>query len=133
MSDEIPRISIALVVGGDDFNPELLSQAIGIDSTRVWLQKIPHLRERPDLPNCEWEYKLEKFECWSIDDAIRQMLNVFWSKKEILSSFVSGNNLSTAIVLYVFNKDADPEYVISLDTMKQIVELEAELCMQLDE
>lgn len=133
MSDECPKISVSLVVGGDDFDPETLSQRMDIAPTRVWSQKIQHLRERSDLPNCEWEYKLEKLETGSIDDAIRKVLDVFWEKKDSLRDFVADNKLSVAIVLYVFNEEMDPEYVISPNTMKRLAECGAELCMQLDD
>ena len=133
MSDDCPRISVSLVVGGDDFDTAQLSHVLSINPTRVWSQKIPHLRERGDLPNCEWEYKIERAQHWSIDEAIQQVLDVVWTKRNALCQFAEENKLSTAIVCYVFNETTDPEYTITLSTLKRIVELGAEFSMQLDD
>ncbi|WP_417851742.1 DUF4279 domain-containing protein [Thalassoglobus sp.] len=133
MPDECPEISASFVVGGDDFDTAVLSQLIGLHPTRVWHQKIQYLRERSDISNCEWEYKLDKLECWAIDDAVQKVLDAFWEKKNDLNDFIASKKLKLTIALYVYNEEFNPEYVISLDTMKRLVECKAEFCMQLDE
>ncbi len=132
-SEKVPEISVTFFIGGEKFEVSEFNDLIGVTPTKVWEQKIDHLKKRTDLDNFAWSYEKQKIACWSIEEPIEQVIKVFWPHREKILKFCEENCLSIDVTcsIYIDNMEEDghPLYYLSPTLMKKLSYLKAEFGM----
>ena len=96
MQDQQPlgSVTTCLSIGGQDFDPELLSRTLGVMPTSVWRPRAEAVRGNPNFNQVEWRYEIKNRPHWSLDDAIREILGIFADKREQIATFSERNKCS---------------------------------------
>lgn len=66
-----------------------------------------------------------------MDDAIGSLLNQVWPHKDAITSYVADHGLSTTLECSVRIWSGPPLYILSVETMRRLVALNAELSLDL--
>jgi hypothetical protein len=128
-----PLISSSFSVGGNEFDSSEFSEIIEIQPTRIWKQTKPELRNRHDLNNFEWIYKIKKKPLWSIGEAVNEILEIFWLKRQKIVSYSEKNKLSISIGCSIYiddpMEDSNPELCLYPDLIQKMADLKADFGM----
>jgi hypothetical protein len=125
-------ISLHFGIGGSEFDPEELSQLLQLEPSEVWRQKNPRLQNRNDLAKIEWRYDLLRRRHWSIDDAIREVLDIFGPRCEKIKAFASRHNCKVHLRLRLHADETVVVYEISAKTMESLAALGCSLSFHID-
>lgn len=131
---ETPKgaVSSTLFISGKEFDPDSLSQLIKTEPSEVWRQKRPWLKNRSDIPQIEWRYDLSKRPHWSIDDAIREVLNIFSPRSEKIRAFARQHDCEVHLRLQLHADETVIIYEVSAETMGLLAELGCSLSLHID-
>jgi len=113
--ENIPSITTNLFIGGHEFSIDDLSSLLGVEPTKIWIrpQKLEWLKAAaPEMASMGWRYTMERQRKWSLGEAIDEVLEVVWSKKEELRRFLLDNRLKLHIDCRPFGDASVLEYVI---------------------
>jgi Domain of unknown function (DUF4279) len=125
-------ISLFFGIGGKEFDPEALTQLLQLKPSEVWRQKNPRLKNRGDLAKIEWRYDLLRRRHWSIDDAIREILEIFSPCSEEIRAFASEHSCEVHLRLRLHADETVIVYEISAETMESLVALGCSLSFHID-
>lgn len=132
-SEKVPGISVTFFVGGEKFDVSKFNNLVGITPTRIWEQKIDHLKKRTDLNNFSWSYEKQEIACWSIEEPIEQVIEIFWPHREKILMFCEENYLSISVTCSIYiddmEEDGHPLYDLSPTLMQKLSYLKAEFGM----
>lgn len=125
-------VTTALVVGGQDFDVALFSQVAGRSPTKIWRQKIPQLQNNPKLAQLEWQYGLAKRPHWSLDGAIREILELFEERREQIVAFVKNNRCFLHLWIQLHGDSTVIEYRIEGPTIEWLAAFGGSLSFSVD-
>ncbi|MGA3067788.1 MAG: DUF4279 domain-containing protein [Tepidisphaeraceae bacterium] len=134
MQNEQPTSSItsSLSLEGQEFDPEALSQITGRQPTKVWHQKVDALKGDPKFAQIGWLYRLTKRPHWSIDDAVREILDLFEDRREQILSFVKQHNCSLHLSLRLHGDSTVIIYKIERETLERIANFRCSMSFSVD-
>lgn len=125
--DTPPTLNTGFTIGGQDFDTDACTRAIGIEPSQVWRQTRADLIDDPRLANVQWTIELRGRELFSTDDAVREVINIVWPKRREIAAFVEANNLECSVTCNITIHGDQPVYEVSVETMSRLVELNADL------
>jgi hypothetical protein len=101
MTDEKPVASITAMfaVEGWSFDPEQLTKIAGCKPTKIRYQELDALRGNSDFAQIGWWYDHTKIPRWSLDDAVREILQVFYERRREIAEFAAEHNCSIHLSL----------------------------------
>lgn len=131
---ETPKgaVSSTFFISGRQFDPDSLSELIGIKPSEIWRQKNPTLMSRNDLPQVEWRYCLVRRAHWSLDSAIREMLNIFSPRSEQIGAFTRRYDCEAHLRLILHHDETVLVYEISADMIALLAALSCSLSFHVD-
>ena len=119
--ENTPAITTVLGIGGHGFSTDDLTSLAGVKPTQIWHQQHEWVKvTHPDFATIEWRYKLEKQRKWSLGEAIDELLNVFWSKRDEINLFLSRNRLEMTIDVRPFGDASTLEYIIQPEVIRKL-------------
>jgi hypothetical protein len=128
--ENIPTITTTLSIGGHEFNPYELTALVGIEPTKIWTQQREWIKlTHPSIDTIGWVYELGKQRKWSLGEAIDEILDVVWSKKEQIRQFLSEKELKMYIRCRPFGDASVMEYIIQPEVMSKVVFFGASLSL----
>jgi hypothetical protein len=128
--DSIPRLTTVLSIGGHQFEPDDFTSLVGVKPSKVWTQKHEWIKlTHPDFDIVGWFYELKEQRKWSLGEAIGEVLDVVWSKKEQVGRFLSDNGLTMHIRCRPFGDASVLEYIIQPEAMKKLAFFGASLSL----
>jgi Domain of unknown function (DUF4279) len=119
-------------IAGKHFDPDSLSTLIGIEPSEIWRPSNPWVRNRSDIAQIEWRYFLSRRPHWSIDDAIREMLNIFSARHEKIQAFARQHNCEVHLRLSLHADETVIVYEISAETVALLAALGCSLSFHID-
>jgi hypothetical protein len=129
-STDIPTITTVLSIGGHQFNPDELTSLIGVEPTKIWNQEHEWIKSsHPDFETIAWEHELEKQRRWSLGEAIGELLNVIWSKKDEIKLFMLQYQLTMHVDCRPFGDASRIEYNIQSEVMMKMAFFGASLSL----
>jgi hypothetical protein len=124
-------VECTLSLAGRDFDLEAVTDALGVQPTKVWRQRRQALAERTDLPNLEWQLTVGP-ECWSIfDDGVQALATLMAGREERVRDLGARLGLKVAVVVYAVLVDERPAYVLSPSSLRWLAEVGAELSIEI--
>jgi hypothetical protein len=127
-----PLLSTYFVISGRDFDTDKCSESLGLEPSVIWRQRLELLKSRDDLANTEWRIGFDKRPLYSLDEAVREVLDVIWPARDRIRAFLSSSGGLEAILACSVNIQVDrPEYCVSPITMEKLAELHCELCLDI--
>jgi hypothetical protein len=128
--ENVPTITTVLRIGGQKFNPDELTSLVGVKPTKIWTQQREWIKvTHPNFATIGWVYELEKQRKWSLGEAIDEILDVVWRKKEEICRFLSENRLRMHIDCRPFGDASVLEYIIQPEAMTKMAFFGASLSL----
>ena len=129
---ELPAILTRFAINTRDVVPELASQHIGLEPSRVLKKGEPRTPPRPPVAESSWMIESPRRHLYSLDESMTQVLNIVWPKRREITSFCNKHNLQCLFVTVVW-ADAEhrPIYELSRQSFKKISALHASWIMDL--
>jgi hypothetical protein len=115
-----PSITSSFVVSGKSFDTDAFSKVVGLAPTRLWRQRLPHLKARADLPQMEWAYEIKQRPHTSLDAAVSEVLSPFISSAERIKSFVAAHQCSVDVVCLVYGDSNSVVLEVLADTVRKL-------------
>ena len=132
MSDKLPQITTYFVVTSDAyFDPTDVARRIPITATSMERQGDPRPSPRPPVKHSTWNVECKDRRIQSIDEGIREVLEIVWPHRTEIRKALSELKLSSAFVSYVRIHDLGVVYEILPDTLARMADLGAEWNMDL--
>jgi hypothetical protein len=132
MTDEAATlIEGVFSIAGRDFDPDECSREVGLEPTRVWRQRHVHLLHRTDLPNVAWELGVGPEPFDTLDDPVRLVLGKLGPSAERIVAYAARRQLKLTMTCLITIHAIPPAYVLSPETMRQMVALNAEFTMDI--
>jgi hypothetical protein len=126
----VPTITTALLIGGHRFNPQDFTLLVGVEPTKIWTQQHEWVKLiRPDIATIGWVYELKKQRKWSLGEAIEEILDVVWSKREEVHRFLSENRLKMSVDCKPFGDASVLEYIIQPAVIRKMAFFSASLSL----
>lgn len=123
MSEEV---KISLIITSAEFDINFITSAIGLKPTNTWKKgSIPRKGAAPKGYNL-WSYSVE-YESFDLERCMKLFLNEIEPYKERVIEVCKNNNLDTEIGCYYFSKEQSPIIHFDNATLALIVDLNAEL------
>ncbi len=128
--ENIPTITTVLRIGGHEFNPDELTSLVGIEPTKIWYQKHEWIKlSHPYFNTISWVYELKKQRKWSLGEAIDEILDVFWKKKDEINLFLLENRLGMEIRCRPYGDASTIEYIIQPEVLRKMAFFGASLSL----
>jgi hypothetical protein len=125
-------VTTSFVIGGDDFDPALFSQQIGLSPTKVWHRTLEVLQENLCIPRLEWRYQLDRRPHGSLDDAIQEILAFFFPRREQIVSFADKYNCTVSVICRVHGDSMAIELCVETRTIELLAGLRCAICFSFD-
>jgi len=122
---EAPLIASAFVVSGKDFDPHCCTTAFGLRPTEVTVRGELRPGKRPRAPSNSWYIEVQR-DAYSIDDVLKEVLDIVWPKREAIKVFTESASLRTTFVVDVKIYCERPEYSLSPATIERMAYFQAE-------
>jgi hypothetical protein len=124
-------LRVILAISGNDWVPEELSCALGIQASRATIRgKIPG-PGRPPAPFTEWVFEAVREEGDSIDGPLEKALIPFAAKAEVLTGFVRKHGLSLTVNCVIEVEEQMPELYLSSRSINLLAALGASFGMDI--
>ena len=114
------KITTTFSLSGQAFDPDLFTRLVCIEPTKIWRQRLESLKSNPAFPQIEWRYVLAKRPHWSMDDAVREMLEAFASRREAIVSFANENKCSLHVRCQLFADSSVIIYELTKGTIETL-------------
>ena len=121
-----PKLKTYFCISGRDFDPAMVTSAIGLEPSEVWKQKHEHLLHRKDIPNTCWSLGREKQQNYSVSEAVDEVLDLIWPKRAEIKKFVMHDSFDVGIDCSVTIWDDRPVYDLSAKVIKRLADLGCE-------
>ncbi len=126
--ENTPKLTTILSIGGHQVHPEELTALVGVEPTKVWKQQHQWIESiRPDINTIEWSYALENQRKWNLGEAIEEVLNVFWSKKDELNLLLLNTQSKMHIDCRPFGDASTIEYILQPEVITKLAFFRASL------
>jgi hypothetical protein len=114
------KITTIFYFGGQSFPLDGFSRAAGRDPTKVWHQKNATLIGNPNFTQVSWDYVIEKQPCWSVDEAIVAMLDLFEARRKKIVDFSKRHECSLHLCCRIYGDSTKIIYQIERSTIKRL-------------
>jgi hypothetical protein len=132
VSEKLPYITTYFVVTSDAyFDPREVAQRLDIEATSMERQGDPRPPPRPPVKQSMWRVECKGRRIQSIDDGIREVLDIVWPHRVQIRKLLTEFKLSATFVSYVRIHDLGVVYEILPETLSQMADLRAEWNMDL--
>lgn len=121
-----PELKTYLCICGWDFDPAMVTSAIGLEPSKVWKQKHKHLLSRKDIPNTCWTLGRGKQKKYSVSEAVDEVLDLIWPKRAEIKKFVMNDSFNVGIDCSVTIWEDRPVYDLSEKVIKRMADLGCE-------
>lgn len=103
-----PTVSITsdFVVGGLHLDIDALTKVAGRSPTKIGAPKLGRFGNDPGSIPLEWQYRMERRAHWSIDSAIRELLDLFEERRDHITAFVEQNHCYMHVRLRLYGSPA---------------------------
>src|SRR5438105_2668886 len=124
MGEDPPYVTTWFSVGGDDFDAEEFTRLVEIPPTEVWHRRVAIAKEYDGIvPKMAWCLELERRRHNSLDDAINEVLDPLWSKRDVIKSFAVQNRLAVTVVCHIYGDDMWIVKAIEATTIERLATL----------
>ena len=124
----VTRFSIEMGI----HNPDLCTDYIGLNPTRVLKKGAGRQQPRPPVSASSWEIDTEKRTIYSIDDSITELMDVIWPKKDRIVEFCKQYVVQCLFISVVWADDEHrPVYELSRQSLERIGKFNAAWIMDL--
>jgi hypothetical protein len=132
VSEKLPEITTYFLITSDAyFDPAIVAQRVPIPATRIETQGELRPAPRPPVKESSWRVECKDRRIQSIDDGVREVLEIVWPHRSEILQVLSDLNLSSYFVSYVRVYELGVIYELPAETMARMVELRAEWNMDL--
>ena len=121
-----PKLKTYFYISGWDFDPAMVTLAIGLEPSEVWKQKHKHLLHRKDIPNTCWSLGIGKQRNYSVSEAVDEVLDLIWPKRAEIKKFVMNDSVNVGIDCSVTIWEDRPVYDLSAKVIKRLADLGCE-------
>lgn len=125
--NQLSKLQASLVVTGDIWQPELLTEFIGLQPSKIIHKGEQRPGKRPSAPFTEWILETDWKETDNIEGIINSLLDFLCNKQSEFIKFVRQNDLYVTIICSVEIYSERPEFHLSKDTIKKIASLDSEI------
>lgn len=95
-----PTISAGICISGPrSFDPQFVTNTIGIRPTRIWRCKPEIARQNPKLNRVEWQYEVEDISQIEYSKALEVILDVFQEHAEKMTQLSNEHDLKISFHL----------------------------------
>jgi hypothetical protein len=126
-----PSIDVAFCIEGRDLFPADVTEAVGLEPTKVWHATHPTVISDSRMSTVNWIVGREKLAIYSTDEAVRTLLEVVWPHREAILQYLRTSNTSASLTCYVTIWEDRPVYDLSADTMSRLAVLDCEFGMDI--
>jgi hypothetical protein len=128
----IAKITTTLSIGGQDFDPDQLTQITGHSPSNIWRAKIQGVKDNPAFNQIEWSYSQARKPHWSIDDAISEILDVFKERRESILAFARQHECSLHISIQLHGDSTVIVYRIERETVELLAAFRCSMSFVID-
>lgn len=121
-----PELKTYFCISGWDFDPAMVTSAIGLEPSEVWKQKHAHLLHRKDIPNTCWSLGRGEQQNYSVSEAVDEVLDLIWPKRAEIKKFVMNDSFDVGIDCSVTIWEDRPVYDLSAKVIKRLADLGCE-------
>lgn len=125
-------ISSTFFISGREFDPDHLSGLLEVQPSEIWRQQRPWLKDRRDIPQISWRFDLTSRHHWSVDSAIREVLDIFSPRCEQITTFAREHNCEVHLRLILHDDETVIVYEIGAETMLSLAVLGCSLSFHMD-
>lgn len=126
-----PLITTAFIISGEMFDPESCTLAIGLQPSEVCVKGAHREGGRPPVATSSWSIHFRRQRLDSIEDGIKNVLDVIWPHRTKIQAFVTSLGLKATFTSNVIVTEERPLYCLSAETMRKMSALDAEFCMDI--
>jgi hypothetical protein len=130
-SEAVAKITASLTLGGQDFDPEIFTRIAGREPSEIWRPKVPQ-KSNPDFPQIEWSYSQIKQPRWSIDEAIRELLDNFSERRNQMVAFANQFGCSFHLSLTLYGDQTVIVYRVERETTDLIASFGCSISLAID-
>jgi len=126
---KVPQIKAELFISGQDFDPNLITDSIGINPTCV--------RKREDFPKASidcgvahtfWKWETMREKSYAVSNQMEEMLQSISGKEKRINELCKKYKLETIIVIIIhMRRNNPPEMVLSKEIVAFIASINAEI------
>jgi hypothetical protein len=128
----IAKITTTLSVGGQDFDPDQLTQIAGHPPSDIWRAKVQGVKGNPAFNQIEWSYSQAKKPHWSIDDAVRELLDSFRERRDSILAFAKKYDCSLHLSLQLHGDSTMIVYGIERETVELLAAFRCSISFVID-
>ena len=121
-----PKLKTYFCISGWDFDPAMVTSAIGLEPSEVWKQKHEHLLNRKDIPNICWSLGRGEQRNYSVSEAVDEVLDLIWPKRAEIKKFAINDSFDVGIDCSVTIWEDRPVYDLSAKVIKRLADLGCE-------
>ena len=122
-SYKCPEISVWFVLSGENLDPDLCTETLGIKPDKVWTQ--PAITAGTQPPRREWNIGFRRHEHNDIGEAIELVLARVWDKRDLLASLVAEKGYRVTVACNVTLWKDRPLYELTENTIQRLAALGA--------
>jgi len=115
-----------------DFDPDEFSRLVGVKPTKVWRAWASGVKNNTSFEQIVWRYDLKRRLHWSIDDAIREMLDHFNGQRVEIISFAKQHICSLQLRCRLHGDETVIVYQIEQLTIKQFAAFGCSFSLTID-
>lgn len=123
---DAPLISTYFYISGSNYDPDEIEKVTGISATGIIEGRKKLLREPHVDGNFSWRLGLKKRPCYSVDDAVSEVLELVSPIKERFQPFMEDAAFDVGIISIVWIDVSEPVYDLKPGTMTRLAELGCE-------
>ena len=129
--DDAPRLTTKFYIAGWDFEPDDITDKLGLVPTEVWKQKREHLLSRKDIPNVSWNLGKHEERIYSVSDAVESVMDLLLPVKEKIKHVSEKPNYHVGITCSVTIYEDNPIYDLSVSAISKLSELGCEFSLDI--
>ena len=129
--DSLPSINISFNIGGKNLPFDEITNALGFEPTKVWVQNKPHLADLLEIENSCWTFELRDQLSESTDEVIIRLLEKIWIYRDNIQHYLDAKEYTASIVVNVTFHNKRPLYDLSIKTMKMLAFLRCDFNMDI--
>lgn len=130
---DLPRIKwkMDLSLSSENIPHSHFNDVLGLTATRTWNMKDT-VRLPPELRHSAWEYSIEEFGVYSINEVFAKLVSILTPSLAELKRLIKEYGLEIQFVCVIEAVDGDtPEVSLEVGSIAFLAELGARLCFDL--
>jgi hypothetical protein len=116
----LPSITTVFWIQGDELDPNLCTEEVGIPPTDSGTKGQLRPGKRPPVPHSYWEVALRREPRLSTEDGLVKLLDLLWPVREKIRRFVHERPVAAGFGSWVTIRHDLPQYRLSLPTLSRL-------------